>query len=105
MKWAERDDVLSYIIDCYQGVENRTRQFIWETGDGDIVIGNARAFANHLSHRFGIRETPTSWMSLHEVLRAVGEVVEVHSPRTKKPGRKFKNQEPQWRVIRKAGTR
>lgn len=106
MKWTERPDVLSYIVDCYAGTEKargtRKRQFIWEDEDGDIVIGNSRAFTDHVSHRFSIPLTSTSWAAIHNTLHALGEVVHEMKPRSGVRGGRFKNQEPETRVIKSA---
>lgn len=104
MKWFEQSDVLSHIIESYAGVDGNKRQFIWEDLSGDLLIGNSRAFSIHLSEKFGIRNTPTGWMGVHEALRAMGEIVSIHSAKTKHPGKKFKNQEPEARILRRRNT-
>lgn len=99
MKWYEKPEVLSYIIDCYQGVDGGKRQFIWETPEGDVVIGNVRAFTDHVSEKFSLGLTSTEWSAVHEAMRMLGEVVHGYSPRTQVRGGKFKNQEPEVRVL------
>jgi len=90
MKWFELKEVLSYIVDCYVGAEpDRSqravkRQFIWEEPNGDLVIGNTRAFSDHLTAKFGL-PTPTAWMGVHEALSAMGEVLFERAPNFKKP--------------------
>ena len=101
MKWVERPDILSYIIDCYAGVDGNKRQFIWEEVSGDVVIGNARAFTDHVSERFGLGKANTAWTNVHEALRALGEVVHLKAPRARVLGGKFRNQEPETRIIKK----
>ena len=101
MKWAEKPEVLSYIVDCYQGVDGKKRQFIWEADNGDIVIGNARAFTDHVSTKFNLGKTATSWVEVHHVLRALGEIAQIHRPRTTIRGGKFRNQEPEVRILRR----
>ena len=108
MKWAEKPEIVSYIVDCYAGVEGEgahaKRQFIWEQENRDVVIGNTRAFTDHLRRRFGLPERPTSWTAIHEVLRALGEVAHTYSPRVNIRGAKFKNQEPETRILKKGGS-
>jgi hypothetical protein len=99
MKWFEHKDVLSYIIDSYAGVDGRKRQFIWEE-KGEILIGNSRAFTDHLNEKFDLHRTNTSWVALHAVLRALGEVVNGYTPRSHVRGGKFKNQEPEVHVLK-----
>lgn len=101
MKWFEKSEVLSYIIECYAGVDGRKRQFIWEEPDGTIVIGNSRAFTDHVSVKFSLEKTPTAWSGIHSALRELGEVVGPYSPRTHERGGKFKNQEPEVRVLKR----
>lgn len=105
MRWFERSDVLGYIVNCYQGTEGRKRQFVWEEPNGDIVIGNTRAFGDHLNTRFNLELTPTSWMAIHEALRAMGEVLHEYSPRTHVRGQRFKNQVPEVRILKRADRR
>jgi hypothetical protein len=109
LHWVEKPEILSYIIDCYAGVEgsggHRKRQFIWEEQNGDIVIGNARAFTDHVRERFGLRATPTSWAAVHKVLHDLGEVASPYSPRTHIRGGRFRNQEPEVRILKKAAAR
>jgi hypothetical protein len=100
MKWYERPEILSYIIDCYAGVDGKKRQFIWEE-DGDILIGNSRAFTDHVSQRFHLSKTATAWSSVHEALRALGEVVVYHRPRCRELGGRFHNQLPEKHVIKR----
>jgi len=101
MRWFEQPAVLSYIIDCYAGVEGVKRQFIWEEPNGDVVIGNTRAFTDHVSARFSLGRTSTSWTDIHEVLRALGEIVHLKAPRARILGKKFHNQEPEIRILKK----
>jgi len=107
MKWFEQKEVLSYIVDCYAGAEpDRSqravkRQFIWEEPNGDLVIGNTRAFGDHLTAKFGLHSTPTAWMGVHEALRAMGEVLFERAPNAHHPGKKFKNQQPEIRIIKR----
>ena len=99
MRWFERPEVLSYIIDAYQGMDGAKRQWAWEEENGDVVIGNARAFADHLSQRFHLELTDTAWSGLHEAMRMLGEVAKAYSPRARSRGGKFRNQQPEVRVI------
>jgi len=105
MKWYERADVLDHIVQSYAGVDNvdgrQQRQFIWDEPNGDLVIGNTRAFTDHLSAKFELRLTTTEWSGVHAALRAMGEVARVLSPRVNIRGTKFKNQEPKTHVIRR----
>ena len=106
MKWYERSEVVSYIIDCYAGIEeHKKRQFIWEQSNGDVVIGNTRAFTDHLAEKFNLPLTSTSWSSVHAALREMGEVLTEYSPRTKKLGTRFHNSEPEVRVLKPASSR
>lgn len=104
-RWVEKPEILSYIIDCYQGVEKdngaRKRQFIWETSEGNIVIGNSRAFYIHITEKFGMATQATSWSEIHTVLHELGEIVNEYSPRVNKKGGKFKNQVPETRIIKR----
>lgn len=99
MKWTEKPPVLSYIIDCYAGVDGKKRQFIWEEKNGDVVIGNTRAFTDHIAERFSLKLTKTDWSAVHEVLRALGEVVHPYTPRAHVRGGRFKNQEPEIHIL------
>lgn len=101
MRWYEQPEVLAYVINAYAGTEGQKRQYIWEDLDGNIVIGNSRAFADHLGERFGLKLKPTTWMDLHELLRALGEVLHVHAPHITPRGKKFKNQLPETRIIKR----
>lgn len=96
------DDIVAYVCDCYAGVEGRKRQFIWVDEKKDVVIGNCRAFGDHVAVKFGLDANPTFWMHIHALLRALGEVVQVHAAHSRKRGKKFKNQEPEVRVLRHA---
>ena len=99
MKWFEKPEVLDYIVSAYQGTDAGKRQFVWEDEAGDVVIGNARAFTDHVSRKFELGLESTSWSGLHEVMRMLGEVVHPYSPRVRTKGGKFKNQEPEVRVL------
>jgi hypothetical protein len=55
MRWFEKPEILDYIVEAYQGLDGRKRQFLWEETNGDLVIGNSRAFADHLSEKFGLQ--------------------------------------------------
>ena len=101
MRWYEKTEVLDYVVSCYAGTEGTKRQFIWEDAAGDVVIGNARAFVDHLSEKFGLGLTNKAWSGLHEAMRALGEVAHAYSPRTRVRGGKFRNQEPEVRVIKR----
>lgn len=101
MKWFEKPEVLDYIIECYQGTDGLKRQFVWEDDQGDVVIGNTRAFTDHVSVKFGLSRTSTSWSAMHEALRMLGEVVHPIGPRVHKRGLRFHNQEPEVRVIKR----
>jgi hypothetical protein len=104
MRWFEKPEVLDHIIESYAGIDGRKRQFIWEELSGDTVIGNSRAFADHLRAKFGIAELgDKSWMAVHEALRALGEVAQVHAPHRAVHGRKFINQRPEVHVIKRGG--
>jgi hypothetical protein len=109
MRWFEKPEILSYIIESYAGCdETRTnrpkRQFIWEDADGNIVLGNGRAFGDHLTEKFGLSadDGATRWIAVHQALRELGEVVgstELRGPR--QHVHKGKNQEPEIRILRK----
>jgi len=101
VKWFEQKDVLSCIVDAYAGFDGKKRQFIWEEACGDIVIGNTRAFTDFLSERFGLEKSNKAWTDVHHALRELGEVVHTYSPRVHVRGKKFLNQEPEVRVIRR----
>lgn len=101
MRWYEKPEVLDYIVASYAGVEDGKRQFVWEELSGDIVIGNARAFTDHVSAKFGLDLEPTSWSGVHEAMRLLGEVARAYSPRANLRGTRFKNQEPEVRVIKR----
>lgn len=109
MRWFEKPEVLSYIVECYAGVETigrrRVRQFVWEDADRNVVIGNPRAFVDHLSDKFELDLSTTSWSGLHEALRAMGEVAKAYSPRARERGGKFRNQELEVRVLKRGGSR
>jgi len=102
MRWFEQPKVLSYLIDSYSGIDHGKRQFIWEEPNGDIVIGNSRAFTDHVSIRFNLGKTNTAWAGIHEALRALGEIVHLKQPRARILGKKFHNQEPEIRIIKRA---
>lgn len=108
-RWYEREDVLAYIIDSYAGVGasphgNPRREFMWEDpATGDVLLGNARAFADHVSERFALGLRSTAWSGLHEVLRRLGEAVGTYTPRARVRGGRFTNQEPDVRVVRRKG--
>jgi hypothetical protein len=40
-------------------------------------------------------------MGVHEVLRMLGEIAQVHAAHAKHEGRRFHNQEPETRVLKK----
>lgn len=107
MRWFEKPEVLSYIIDSYQGTDERgKRQFVWEDpASGDVMIGNSRAFTDHLSEKFGLRLTATSWSGLHEAMRMLGEIAKTYSARSAKRGQRFRNQPPEARVLIRKGER
>lgn len=102
MKWWERPEIVDYIIDCYEGTDGSKRQFMWEEPNGDIVIGNSRAFTDHLSQKFKLEIANTSWSGTHMALRSLGEKVHPYSPRVNKHGAKFHNQLPEVRVVKRA---
>lgn len=101
-RWFERADVVDYVIDCYAGVDGprKRRAFVWEEG-GDVLTGNSRAFCDHLARRFEMPECATRWACVHELLRSLGEVAHAYGPRVRVRGQKFKNQEPEIRVLRR----
>jgi len=105
MRWFEKPEVLDYIVNAYQGMDGRKRQFIWEEPNGDILIGNSRAFADHLSERFGLQLTDKAWMAVHDCLRMLGEIAQVHKPHGEPKGRRFHNQEPEFRILKKGDTK
>ena len=105
MQWFERPEVLDYLVRSYAGLDKGKRQFIWEDENGDVVIGNTRAFTDHLSRQFQIPLTSTSWSKVHEALRELGEVAREYTPRSNSLGKHFVNQEPIVRVIRKKENR
>lgn len=107
MKWFERPAVLDYIINCYAGVETvggtgfTKRQFIWEDEEHNIVVGNSRAFSDHVSKKFDLGLSDTTWCSLNKMLHAMGEVARATAPKVNKLGGKFKNLEPEVRIIKR----
>jgi hypothetical protein len=107
MRWYEKPGVLDYVIECYAGTDknergHQKRQFIWEDlRSKDVVIGNSRAFTDHVSEKFNLGLTSTDWSALHEAMRMLGEVVHQKAPRTQVRGKKFHNQQPEVRVIRR----
>lgn len=103
MRWFEKYGVLDYVVECYAGVEGSRRQFIWEQECGDIVIGNTRAFYDHLATKFDLSKKAHAWMELHVMLHELGEVVRQHQAHrlTGEKIGKFRNQEPKWRVIKR----
>jgi hypothetical protein len=105
VRWFDQSDVLSHLIESYAGVENGKRQFIWEQPNGDVVLGNARAFADHLEERFGLPSSPGRWTQLHMALRELGEAVKSIQYHGTRRGQHFKNQEPELRVIRRTQER
>lgn len=105
MRWFEHPPVLNYIIDSYAGVEKQKRQFIWEDESGNIVIGNTRAFTDHLAAKFNLKRTETSWAEVHHAMWMLGEVAKGYTPRVNKRGGKFINQLPEVRVIRRKALR
>lgn len=106
MTWIMRNDVVDYILESYQpDKQGRKRQFIWETSDGDIVIGNTRAFADHLYARYQKAPNKTGWMEVHRVLRACGDQLFQKHPRSSPRHKPFINQEPDFRVLVKNSNR
>jgi hypothetical protein len=105
-RWYERPAVLDYIVEAYQGTEEHgKRQFVWEDpATGDVLIGNSRAFTDHLAARFGLDLTATSWSGLHEAMRMLGEVAKPYTARSAHRGQRFHNQAPEARVIRRGDT-
>lgn len=101
MRWYQRDDVVDYVCKCYAGVDQGRRQFIWEDENGDVLIGNTRAFTEHCGAKFGVEVTKTAWMRIHDLLRALGEVVHVVQHDGSRAGQKFRNQEPKSHVLRR----
>ena len=108
MKWFERSDIVSYIVECYVGTDTnasgqQVRQFVWEDEDGNIVIGNPRAFGEHVQRHFDLPERSTRWMDIHQALRAMGEVLfeKRHDVVTRQPGKRFRNQDPEVRILRR----
>lgn len=110
MKWYEEPKLLSYLIDCYVGTERsesgkEKRQFIWDAENGDLVIGNSKAFTDHLRKKFGLHESKGAWVGIHEVLRALGEVVQIHSQKKEIQGTRFKYPLPEIRILKKKENR
>ena len=107
MRWAEKSEILSYIIDAYQGTERaesngaQKRQFLWEEADGSLVIGNTRAFTDHVRHKFGLPANDRAWYGVHDALQAVGEVIIHRSAHRNHNVTKTRNQEPEVRIIRR----
>jgi len=105
MRWFEKPEILSYLVDCYQGTVTTKvgpkRQFIWEVENGDVVIGNTRAFADHLFTRFGLTDKACS--DVHEAMRELGEVTRELSPRLHH-GTRYREQKPEMKVIIDAAT-
>jgi hypothetical protein len=101
VRWFDRSEILDAIITSYAGVENGKRQFIWESENGDVVLGNARAFSDHLEARFGLPKRPGRWTAVHRVLHELGEAVKSINAHPGKKGQHFRNQEPEMRVLRR----
>ncbi len=103
-RWFEQPEILDYIIEAYAGTvcDGRyiKRQFIWEQPNGDTVIGNTRAFADHLSAKFNLAATPTRWCDLHKLLRSLGESIREQKVRTVKRNGRFHNEEPEIRLLK-----
>jgi hypothetical protein len=102
MRWYEKPEVLDYIVNSYAGVDHGKRQFIWEDLETkDLLIGNSRAFTDHLSNKFNLDLTSTGWSAVHEALRMLGEVTHEYAPRVNKRGAKFKNQQPETHILKR----
>ena len=99
MRWFERSETLDYIVASYAGVEAGKRQFIWEQPNGDIVLGNTRAFADHAEAHFKLPAAPSRWTEVHKVLRELGETIKEIKRHPRNHGRPFHNQEPEVRVL------
>lgn len=84
-RWTQRPDVLAYVIDCYAGTDTigdgrkKRRVFLWEDGDM-IKMGNTEAFALHLAARYDLIINTALPATLHALLRALGEDVQLHKP-------------------------
>lgn len=102
MKWFEKPEVLDYIITSYAGVDKGKRQFVWEEpGTKNILIGNSRAFTDHLALKFNLPLTSTGWASVHAALRMLGEVTHEYTKRVNIKGGKFKNQQPETHILKR----
>jgi len=96
-RWAQRDDIISYIVDCYAGTEPkgdhgqaRRRVYLWEDPrTGDVMMGNTEAFAEHLRERFDLlQDMRTIAQAVHKLLRELGEVLRPLTTRERRgPGR------------------
>ncbi len=79
--WLEKPGVLSYIVDCYIGLENipgtkrPRRVFGWIDENGLPYKGNVEAFVLHMGLKFGLNLSPASASLVHAILREMGEVV------------------------------
>lgn len=77
--WARRPEVVEYVTAAYAGTESTEathnaprRVFLWET-DSEVLMGNAQAFVEHLSQKFGFPLNKNSVSTLHKLLRGQGE--------------------------------
>lgn len=96
--------VVDYIIDCYQGTEGTgrkaKRQFMWERANGDVVIGNTRAFTDHLAEKFKIEANRYTYGQVHKLLSRLGERIKPKETRHKTGEQTGRGpQEPEVRVV------
>jgi hypothetical protein len=75
-------NVVSYVLDCYEGVElverasgvrQRVRQFMWAEADGEVWIGNSAAFAEHVARRFRYEHKTYDYVAINSILIDAGE--------------------------------
>lgn len=83
--WMKRPDILSYIIDCYAGLEPTEgggpsrRVFLWEDGS-NVMMGNTEAFLQHLERQFELIPHRGGASMMHALLRELGEAAQQHKP-------------------------
>lgn len=101
-KTLSRTEIVDLIIDAYQGTNTKgAREFMWEREDGNVVIGNTRAFADFLGRKFGVAVTPESAHSIHSILRRLGEVTKPYEKRGGHTASQYRTPEPQERIVQR----
>jgi hypothetical protein len=86
-----RPEVVSYIIECYAGVDTipgmkkSRRVFLWYLPNGEVHMGNIEAFTIHVGEKFGFIDVrPSDASNIHRILRELGERIQIHSPHSAK---------------------